>query len=79
MRGLDVGDAGRDAAFARDVERRGPEDGGRSRKWLGRNIDDDDALSAIGEQGRGRRANPAAAAGHEHEAVSAHRHSPWMR
>jgi hypothetical protein len=79
MGGLDIGDTCGHAAFARDIERRGPEDGVRSREWLRRDIDDEDTLSAIGEQGRSRSANAAAAAGHEHKAVSAHRYSPRMR
>ena len=42
VRGLDIGDAADDGAFARDIERRRPQDRLRSRQRLRRDIDDHD-------------------------------------
>src|SRR5439155_9743941 len=38
VRGLDVGDAADDGAFARDIERSGPQDGLRSRQRFRRDV-----------------------------------------
>ena len=45
VRRLDIGDAADHGAFARDIERGGPQDRLRARQRLRRDIDDDNALS----------------------------------
>ena len=70
VRGLDIGDAADDGAFARDIERGGPQDRLRARQRLRCDVDDDDAPALFGEQRRGRGADAAAAAGDENDTLS---------
>jgi hypothetical protein len=72
VRGLDIGDAADDRAFARHVEWRRPQDRVRSRQRLRRDIDENDLLALFGQQRCGRSTDAAAAAGDEHGTFSGH-------
>ena len=77
VRGLDIGDAADDGAFAGDIERGRPQDRLRSCQRLRRDVDYHDALALSGQQRRGCGANAAAAAGDENDAFSGHGRCPY--
>ncbi len=75
VRLLDIGDARDHAAFAGDVERRGPQDRAALDRF-GLDVDDNDLLALSGEQRCGRRTNAAAAAGDENDTLGVHMRLP---
>ena len=72
VRGLDVGDAADDGAFARDIEWRGPQDDLRSSQRFRRDVRYHHAPALFGQQRRSGGANAAAAAGDEDDTLSGH-------
>ena len=77
MRGLDIGDAANDGAFAGDIERGGPQDYLRSRQRFRRDVCHHDAMVLSGQKRRGGCANAAAAAGDENDTFSGHGRCPY--
>ena len=77
VRGLDIGDAADDGAFAGDIERGGPQDRLRSRQRFRRDVGYHDAPALFGQKRRGGGANAAAAAGDENDTFSGHGHCPY--